>query len=540
MRRRREKERDNYSSLSGLESSDSMRDSNESFEQSMEQSPSGERYIVNENDSISDTDSSDNDYGNYKTMRSLSESVNYDEYGNDTTMGSLSETLKYDESTGRDSDHQSISLSEDNESGSLGNSESSQSDIENQQDNNSDVVERGKPDNVGESLADKESKPTPTRERKIITCLTLFLSGSCLIAALGVGIAIGMAVEKTQDTTLSLNLLPVSPSITPSNTQTSKNPSESPVPINTIPTFSPISTKSPLPAIPTQLPTRFSSGDSLLDLLILNSFDKGSALLTTGTPQQNAYLWLSNNTNLDSYSEEVKLARYALATFFYSTNGQTTWNPKFRNDGWITDAPECDWASTANNQCTNGVYTSLTLDFVGASGQIPQELGLLTGLKRLSLRGEGIGSPSISGSVPESIGALVNVETIRLNDNNIGGTLPTTVGMMTNMRVFLLSGNSIEGSIPKELGLTRGSTFNFDRNQITGTIPRELFAMGTLTAMNFEENFLTGNIASQIGLNPRLNSLNFARNNLTGKIPTEIGRLVTMKGRSFDGLQSFP
>jgi Leucine-rich repeat (LRR) protein len=271
--------------------------------------------------------------------------------------------------------------------------------------------------------------------------------------------------------------------------------------------------------------------DTLLELLIANSFDDGAALLAMGTPQRSAYEWLSNNTNITDYSDEVKLARYALATFYYSTNGPTAWDEEIRNDAWVTDAPECEWATTASNQCSDNVYTSLTLDFVGVSGQIPEELALLTGLTRLSLRSEGIGMPSISGSLPESIGLLGNLETIRLNENNIGGTLPTTIGLLSNIRVFLLSGNSIEGSIPSEIGQTSGSTFNFDRNELSGKLPKELFTMETLTALNFEENNLSGTIPTEIGKNPNLNSVNLASNSLTGTIPSEIGNLVTAKGK---------
>lgn len=76
-----------------------------------------------------------------------------------------------------------------------------------------------------------------------------------------------------------------------------------------------------------------STLQDLVDLLSLMSFDNGAALQEPSTPQNNALLWLSNNINLDTYSDEKRIQRYALATFFYSTNGDN-WK---RNTGWITD-----------------------------------------------------------------------------------------------------------------------------------------------------------------------------------------------------------
>lgn len=373
-------------------------------------------------------------------------------------------------------------------------------------------------DETPENLDDKpiEEKPRlPTRERKIITCLTLFLTCLCLLATLGIGIAIGLASAK-DESSLSRG---VDPALVPTTPPTRSQ---------TTPTVAPQAPSSNSP-LETFKPTE----DTLLDLLIANSFDDGATLLTAGTPQRSAYEWLSQNTNITEYADDVKLARYALATFYFSTNGPTTWDEEIREGAWMTDAPECEWATTASNQCSDNAYTSLTLDFVGVSGQIPEELALLTGLTRLSIRSEGVGSPSLSGSLPESIGMLENLETIRLNENNIGGVLPTTIGGLSNIRVFLLGGNSIGGTIPSEIGLTGGNTFNFDRNELSGKLPPELFAMETLTALNFEENSLSGTIPTEIGLNPSLNSVNFASNRLTGTIPSEIGSLVTARGKLY-------
>lgn len=385
-------------------------------------------------------------------------------------------------------------------------SHSKRKDIESQTNKSGrESFQENQPTNQTDDSDEQEKRRIkPTRERRIITCLTLALCSICLLATLGIGILIGIATSK----------------------ESGKNP-----------TANESLTSEPSPSPTINQPTRSPTTDDLLGLLISKSFDEGASILTSGTPQRAAYEWLLQNSNLDGYSDGVKIARYALATLFYSTNGLSTWDEQIREGGWITDAPECEWASTATNQCTDGVYTSLTLDFVGVSGQIPQELGLLTGLKRLSLRSEGLGSPSVSGTLPDSIGELVDLETIRLNGNNIGGTLPSTVGQLTNIRVFLLSGNSLIGTIPSEIGNTGGNTYNFDGNQLSGKIPIELLTMQTLRSLNFDGNKLSGSIPTEIALNPSLNSLSLSGNKLVGRIPSEIGNLVTINGKSLLKIQ---
>jgi len=52
-----------------------------------------------------------------------------------------------------------------------------------------------------------------------------------------------------------------------------------------------------------------------------------------GTPQNNALLWLiSNSSSLESYGEEKQAQRFALATLYYSTNGDN-WND---SKHWLT------------------------------------------------------------------------------------------------------------------------------------------------------------------------------------------------------------
>jgi len=126
----------------------------------------------------------------------------------------------------------------------------------------------------------------------------------------------------------------------------------------------------PMTLKPTSTPT--VPQDPLTALLSSVSFDNGTALQTSPTPQNDALKWLAGNTKLDSYSDEQKIQRYVLATLYYST-GSGSW---VNSSGWITDIDECEWYNDAEGTfCSgNGAVVELNLYFNNLVGTIPKEV----------------------------------------------------------------------------------------------------------------------------------------------------------------------
>jgi hypothetical protein len=126
------------------------------------------------------------------------------------------------------------------------------------------------------------------------------------------------------------------------------------------------------------VPSR-SPGD-LRKLLSSVSSDEGEALSTNSTPQSKAFKWIvTNNTNLGNFSEEIIIQRYALATLFYSTNGDS-WSS---SNLWLDNGEECErWQSSVGQLvCTDtGAAYQLDLSSNNLSGKLPPEIGLLTSL----------------------------------------------------------------------------------------------------------------------------------------------------------------
>jgi hypothetical protein len=120
------------------------------------------------------------------------------------------------------------------------------------------------------------------------------------------------------------------------------------------------------------------SPESLSDMLSAVSSDNGEALSTNSTPQNKAFNWMvNNNTRLGAFSKEQIIQRYALATLYYSANGDN-WD---NNEFWLDNGEECGrWVTSSGPLgCTDiGAAFGLDLMFNNLNGIIPPEIGLMT------------------------------------------------------------------------------------------------------------------------------------------------------------------
>ncbi|MEI9920685.1 MAG: RHS repeat-associated core domain-containing protein [Bacteroidota bacterium] len=215
-----------------------------------------------------------------------------------------------------------------------------------------------------------------------------------------------------------------------------------------------------------------------------------------------------SQSNLVPDSDELT----ALRALWESTGG-ASWTTK---TNWPTAG---SWPSTATATqmdawygitVTNGDITQIILNNNALNGHLPDELGLLTKLDRITV-----------------------------NDNNLSGQIPSSIGQCTGMLNLFLQNNQFSGSIPPELGnLTLLQTLYLNNNHLSGTIPSSLSGLTSIVYFDIHYNQLTGTVPDIFSGLTHLYNLTISYNRLTGTLPPLRGSVIDVRDNQFSG--AFP
>lgn len=253
-----------------------------------------------------------------------------------------------------------------------------------------------------------------------------------------------------------------------------------------VPTISPSPTTSPSPTIDDASIYCSSVGTDDCDILPL-VLGYNDEFLPPEGPQIRAYNFLSVDPLLRNYTGARIRQRFALATFYYATNG-----PFWTYTDWLNyDQHECTWYSRNSfagttfgseglSPCNSeGEYEELWQWKNGLEGTLPTELFLLTALRSIDLQ-----SQQIIGSVPSELGLCTLLEQLSLSGNQLQSIIPSEIGKLTVLELLDVSRNNFVGAVPSELGdltaMTRLTTF---RNELEGTFPDSICELHNLTAV---------------------------------------------------------
>ncbi|XP_074343113.1 MDIS1-interacting receptor like kinase 2-like [Apium graveolens] len=162
----------------------------------------------------------------------------------------------------------------------------------------------------------------------------------------------------------------------------------------------------------------------------------------------------------------------------------------------------------------------LDVSYNRLSGFIPNELGKLTNLVHLYL-----GDNYLKGSIPLELGNLSNLEDLYLQENRLTGTIPSALGSLTQLKYMDLRANQFNGTLDfKDANLTNLIQLDLSYNFLTGSIP--VFKCTGLQYLSLSGNLLSGDIPKELGNCYSLYSLSLHSNNLTGSIPNNLRCLV--------------
>ncbi|CAB9506888.1 LRR receptor-like serine threonine-protein kinase At4g08850 [Seminavis robusta] len=335
-------------------------------------------------------------------------------------------------------------------------------------------------------------------------------------------------------------------------------------------------TSEPAVASSSSLVSSTSAPSSIEDyvLTLLNTETLQSILEDPHSSQAQAFRWLmEDGENLPYLSVERVQQKFALATLYYSTNGDS-WTT---NSGWLDHSVhECEWFQAPDfaqkerlakiypgylseffppsepppKTCNeNGLYQHFWLDHNNLVGSLPEELYMLTLLQTLSIghnQLQGVLSPKIGqltalegfypagmiheAALPSEIGLLTKLRGLLLGNSKYPETIPTELWQLTNLQTLVVLGRpNMQGSIPTEIAsFSKLKWFVIEDCGLTGTLPTELGQIETLEWLMIKNNRLSGTLPTELSMIPNMLLVTLNGNDLVGKLPSELGLLTSL------------
>lgn len=189
----------------------------------------------------------------------------------------------------------------------------------------------------------------------------------------------------------------------------------------------------------------------------------------------------------------IDLEREALIALYKATNGDNWTN----NTNWCSDKPVSEWYGiTALTNPTRILAIDLATN--NLSGTLPDEIGNLPNLNSLHLPYN-----NLKGGIPNSICELVSLEELNLAYNSLTGKIPENIGNLRQLQSLVIYNNKLEGNLPQSIGdLTELTLLNIQHNNLEGTLPESIENLKNLIEIGVLGNKLSGYIPKKVLSHP--------------------------------------
>ena len=145
-------------------------------------------------------------------------------------------------------------------------------------------------------------------------------------------------------------------------------------------------------------------------------------------------------------------------------------------------------------------------------GPIPSTLCQLHALTHLDLSS----IASLGSTIPNCLGELTMLKTLKLSSNGLTGTIPPSFGNLTLLQHIHLDNNALEGHLP-DFNSSELETVDVHNNRISGSIPRSTAARASVLILS--DNFLSASLTDLFVDNQDLAVLDISHNYFTGPLP---------------------
>jgi len=246
-------------------------------------------------------------------------------------------------------------------------------------------------------------------------------------------------------------------------------------------------------------------------------------LLLLGTAGAFAVLW---RVAVGQMTDPGDLTvRRALTGFFYATNPSgASWtrcddDSDDGNPRWGSQQHYCEWQCIVCSP--QRTVTALDMSGAGLSGSLPSLIGAISSLERLNISD----NPSLAGTLPTSLGGLVNLTTLTFSSTAVSGSLPASLKDLVKLSTIIAKHARIQGYLP----YLQINVLDLQNNDLSGTL-----GVWPAQSVLLQDNYLSGSLPTASP--PSLN-MEVSYNRLSGTLPASLGSvggLLTIKADCAD------
>ncbi|VAI55517.1 unnamed protein product [Triticum turgidum subsp. durum] len=197
---------------------------------------------------------------------------------------------------------------------------------------------------------------------------------------------------------------------------------------------------------------------------------------------------------------------------------------------WRNGTDCCKWEGITCRQ--DGTVTAVLLPSKGLEGHISQSLGILIGLQYLNLSGN-----SLSGGLPLELLSSSSITTLDVSFNRLNRTLQELPSSTPGpLQVLNISSNLFAGQFPSTTWKTMENliAINASNNSFTGQIPTQFCSTSpSLALLDLCFNKFSGSIPPGLGDCSKLREFRAGYNNLSGTLPDELFNATSLEHLSF-------